>query len=145
MEDTEIVSLTPQHLAQVDDWTSRNAKTLLKLPGVSSDNDNMLGWALIHGNEVLAVAFVRLNEKHVGYLEARVKPSTERQGLATAIVEYTLKQPEVKALVHLHAAVELNNTAAQKILENHGFTRVGYSDDGRMEYANHEHNTDEGN
>jgi len=139
-QDITIVDLRPEHLAQVDRWaSSQNAtKSLLKLPGASlSPTSDMQGWAVLQANEVLAIATVKLNKEHVGYLECMVKPSARRQGLGSQLVEHVLHQPSVETLIHLHAAVDRTNIAAQKTLDDQGFSRTGYSADGRIEFARH--------
>jgi ribosomal protein S18 acetylase RimI-like enzyme len=87
---------------------------------------------------VLAVALVKLNKEHVGYLECRVKPSMGRHGLGSRLVGYVLRQPPIRALIHLHAVVDPDNIAAQKTLEGQNFTRTGYAADGRIEFARHQ-------
>jgi RimJ/RimL family protein N-acetyltransferase len=139
-QDVTIVDLQPEHLAQVETWASgQNAtKTLLKLPGTSlSPTSDMHGWTVLHDKVVLAVAIVNLNKEHVGYLECRVKPSAQRHGIGSELVAYVLRQPAIEALVHLHAVVDPSNIAAQKTLDENGFTRTGYAADGRIEFARH--------
>ena len=70
-------------------------------------------------------------------MECMVKPSARRQGIGSQLVEYILRQPSVETLMHLHAAVDRNNIAAQKTLDEQGFTRTGYTADGRIEFARH--------
>ncbi len=138
--DVTIVDLQPKHLAQVESWaTSQNAtKTLLKQPVTPlSPSSDMQGWAATQDNEVLAIATVKLNEEHVGYLECMVKPSARRQGIGSQLVEYVLHQPSVEILTHLHATVDRTNIAAQKTLDDKGFSRTGYSADGHIEFARH--------
>jgi ribosomal protein S18 acetylase RimI-like enzyme len=139
-QDTTIVTLLQEHLAQVDRWaSSQNAtKALLKLPGTSlSPTSDMHGWAVLRDNEVLAIATVKLNKEHVGYLECMVKPSARRQGIGSQLVEHVLHQPTVETLIHLHAVVDQTNIAAQKTLDSQGFSRTGYAADGRIEFARH--------
>lgn len=139
MHDIRIVPLKQEHLAQVEGWSSGQnaAKTLLKLPGTSlSPASDMYGWAAVDGNgDVAAIATVKLNKEHVGYLECRVKPSERRHGIGSGIVEHVLKQPEVKDLIHLRAAIDLANISAQKTLDEQGFFRRGYTPDGRIEFS----------
>ena len=140
MPDVTIVDLQPEHLTQAEAWaTSQNAsKTLFKLPGASlSPTSDTQGWAVLQDNEVLAIGIVKLNKEHIGYLECMVKPSARRQGIGSQLVEYILRQPSVETLMHLHAAVDRNNIAAQKTLDEQGFTRTGYTADGRIEFARH--------
>jgi predicted acetyltransferase len=142
MKDTVIIPLEHQHLVQVEKWPSRHAamSTLLKMP-VTPDKKqpDSYGWAVLHDEEVLAIATVKLNKEHVGYLNCIVKPGNKRQGIGTKIVEYTLEQPQVKNLVHLHAVVDQGNIAARNILSEQGFTMVGNNPDGYLEFARHKH------
>jgi ribosomal protein S18 acetylase RimI-like enzyme len=135
-----IVDLHPKHLTQVETWTSSQNTTnaLLKLPGTSlSPTSDMNGWAALRDDEVLAIATVKLNKEHVGYLECMVKPSARRQGIGSQLVEYVLRQSPVETLIHLHAVVDSTNIAAQKTLNTYGFSRTGYAADGRIEFARH--------
>jgi N-acetylglutamate synthase-like GNAT family acetyltransferase len=143
MQDVSIVPLEQEHLAQVGNWTSRDVtKTLLKLPGVSvGSTPDSFGWAAVRNQEVLALATVQLNKEHVGYLNCVVKPTETRHGVGTQIIDYVLKQSVIEDLVHLHALIDQDNTAARKILEAQGFTWVGYGSDNRLEFARHKYQT----
>jgi predicted acetyltransferase len=141
MQDVNIVPIEPEHLVQVENWVSHNAtKTLLKLPRapVSATPDSY-GWAAVRDQEVLAITTVRLNKEHVGYLDCMVKPTEARHGIGTQLIDYVLKQSAIENLVHLHTLVDQDNTAAQKILEAQGFSRVGYGSDNQLEFAKHKH------
>jgi RimJ/RimL family protein N-acetyltransferase len=140
MLDINIVPLEADHLAQVGNWAPRDvAKTLLKLPGAPFTAPDSFGWAAIRDQKVLAIATIQFNKEHVAYLNCMVKPTEGGHGVGTQIIEYTLEQPAVKELVHLHALVDQDNTAAQKILETQGFSRVGYGPDTKLEFARHKH------
>ncbi|HET7673621.1 MAG TPA: GNAT family N-acetyltransferase [Candidatus Saccharimonadales bacterium] len=145
MSDTDEFSIIPlehKHTAQIERWPSRHsaASALLKTPvitaGPSPDN---YGWVAVNGDEVLAVATVRLNQERVGYLNCIVKPSSKRKGLTNSLIAHILNQAPVKDIVHLHAAVEPANTAARQALKEHGFTMVGNDQNGYLEYARHKH------
>ena len=139
MDSVKIVPVKPEHLAQTEGWASGQnaAKTLFKQPVRSlAPTSDMHGWAALDDDcKVLAVAMVRLNKEHVGYLECMVKPSERRRGIGSEIVEYVLRQPEVKSLIHLRAAIDLYNIPAQKTLDEQGFFRRGYTPDGRIEFS----------
>ena len=142
MENVDIVPIKTEHLAQVETWASRHAatKTLLKLPRIPiAAGPGSYGWAAVRSQEVLAIANVQLNKEHVGYLNCVVKPTEARQGIGTQMIEYVLKQPAIDDLVHLHALVDQDNAAAQKILDKQGFSRVGYGADNQIEFARHKH------
>jgi ribosomal protein S18 acetylase RimI-like enzyme len=140
-DDIKIIPAGRQQLSQVEAWSARNdaVKTLLKTPrdpstGLSSSSWH---WAALLKDEVVAVATVELNKEHVGYISCIVKPGYQRRGIGSHLFEYALSQPEVKDLMHLHAVVEPANVAARKVLNSHGFSRVGYDDAGRIEFARH--------
>lgn len=141
MPDLNIVPLEHKHLAQTESWASSQnaAKTLLKQPVLSvGPTPDAHGWAALDdGGRLMAIAAVRFDKEHVGYLECMVKPSERRRGIGSEILEYVLDRPEIRSLIHLHAAVAMSNISAQKSLDEHGFTRTGYTDDGRMEFARH--------
>ena len=144
MTDSEItiVPLDHRHIAQVQKWPSRHfaANTLLKNPVESTGHtpDNF-GWAAIRDDEVLAISTVKLNKEHVGYINCIVKPGRQHAGVGTKIFEYTLDQPQVMELIHLHAAIDPGNTAARQVLREHGFTMIGNDHQGYLEYAKHKH------
>jgi N-acetylglutamate synthase-like GNAT family acetyltransferase len=115
------------------------AKTLLKLPKAPAVTPDSFGWAAVRDGKVLAVVTIRFNKEHVAYMNCMVKPTDSGHGIGTQIVDYALKQPSVEELVHLHALVEQDKIAAQKILEDKGFSRVGYGSDGKIEFARHKH------
>lgn len=140
--DVVYIEAKPEHLSQVETWTARNdaIKTLLKTPrDPSAQAPRGWHWAALQGTEVVSVASVELNKEHVGYLNCIVKPDHLRQGIGSRMIEYVLTQPQVKNLAHLHADIEPANIAAQKILNQNGFSRVGYDANGRIEFARHSH------
>jgi L-amino acid N-acyltransferase YncA len=141
-DDIVIVEAKPEHLSRVETWAARNdaVKTLLKTPkDPSAAVPEGWHWAALRGDEVVSVASVELSKEHVGYLNCIVKPGELRQGIGSRMIEYVLAQPQVKNLVHLHAVIEPANTAARKILNQNGFSRVGYDANGHIEFARHAH------
>ncbi len=137
-----IVPFDPRLASRIEAWASQTAvRALLKLPEVNlpvSQNSGLMAWVALRNDEPIALATVSLNDQHIAYLEVLVKPSERRQGVGGQIVEYILEQPAVKELTRLHALVEQDNVAAQKILNQAGFSRIGYSaEDGRLEFAKH--------
>jgi ribosomal protein S18 acetylase RimI-like enzyme len=139
VDNITIIPLEQRHKFQIEGWGTPNAlKTLLKLPEISlGHGTNSESWAAMLGDEVLAVGTITLNPQHVGYLDFLVKPSERRQGIGLLLVEGILRSPFARELGHLHARVEPENTAAQKILSKEGFSRVGTSEDGKIEFAYH--------
>jgi predicted acetyltransferase len=143
MADISIVPIEPNHLAQVGNWAPREvAKTLLKLPKAPAVTPGSFGWAAVRDQKVLAIVTIRFNKEHVAYMNCVVKPGESGHGIGTQIVEYALKQPSVENLVHLHALVDRDKIAAQKILEAQEFSRVGYGEDGKLEFARHKRKSD---
>jgi RimJ/RimL family protein N-acetyltransferase len=142
MQDILITDLKPVHLAQAEDWASRNAavKTLMKSSEISSAAiSDTHSWVALHGEEAVAIVTVKLNKEHVGYINCVVKPTFKRKGIGTNIMKYAMKQPFVTNLVHLHAAIDPNNIPALKVLDSLGFSRSGYNEDGYIELARHKH------
>jgi len=137
MEDIRIVPLGHDHLAQADGWPRNSGQTLLKLPSSAASGADLTGWSALSGDQLVGLVFVTFSQTKVGYLEVRVKPTAARQGIGLKLTDYALSQPPVQAINHLHALVDLDNVAAQKILDQHKFSRIGYSPDGRIEYARH--------
>jgi hypothetical protein len=137
-QDISITKLLPEHLAQTEMWnSSQNAtNSLLKQSNNSlPSTSDIHGWSVLKDDEVLAVATVDIDNEHNGYLECRVKPSVQRQGIGSLLIEYALRQPAVEALSHLHASISLDNISAQVILNKQGFSRTGYTSDGRIEFT----------
>lgn len=143
-DEIEIVDLTPEHIHQVESWAERNeaANTLFKASALNHQNlpsRDKWGWAAIKDNKVLAIATIELNNNRVGYFNCIVKPSEQRQNIGTQIVDYAMKQSSVKNLTHLHSTVDPSNVAAQKILNNYEFTKIGSNAEGKLEFARHVH------
>lgn len=141
MTDIVIEPATEQQLSSMESWAVHNdsAKVLFKssrTPSVGAGKASW-HWAALSGDEVVAIATLELTKEHVGYITCVVKPGRTRQGIGSRLFEFTLARPEAKELSHLHAAVDQLNTPAQKILERHGFSRVGFDSDGRIEFARH--------
>ena len=138
--DIIIIEAKPEHLSQVETWAARNdaVKSLLKTPRTPSHGiPSGQHWAALLDGEVVAIATVELNKQRVGYISCTVKPGRQRQGIGSRIIEYVLSQPSVKNLAHLHSVVDQSNTAARKILNQNGFSRVGYDANGHIEFARH--------
>ncbi len=138
----EIVLLEHKHLAQVEKWPSRHAtvNTLLKQPTESpARHPDYHGWALVRDKEVLAIATIKINKEHVGYINCIVNPGNKRQGIGTMLIGYVLEQPPAQDLVHLHAVIDSDNTAARQVLKKYGFTMIGNDANGYLEYAKHKH------
>lgn len=140
MPDISIVPIEPEHLAQVENWAPREvAKTLLKLPKAPAVTPDSFGWAAIREQKVLAIVTIRFNKERVAYMNCVVKPTEAGQGIGTQIIDYVLKQPEVENLAHLHALIDQDKIAGQKILESQGFSRAGYGPDAKLEFSRHKH------
>lgn len=141
-DEISIVPLDHRHLAQAGKWPSRHfaANTLLKNPVETAGNTpGNFGWAAVKDGEVLAISTVKLNKERVGYINCIVKPGRQHAGIGSKIFEYTLSQPQVDELIHLHAAIDPGNTAARQVLKEHGFTMIGNDEQGYLEYAKHKH------
>jgi RimJ/RimL family protein N-acetyltransferase len=140
MQDVVIMELRPEHLAQVESWASQNTaiKTLLKLPATPSEAaSDSHSWVALNDEEVVAIATVKLNTEHIGYINCIVKPTAKRQGIGTQIMEYVLRRPFVTDLVHLHAVIDPANTPALIVLDSLGFSKTGYDANGYVELARH--------
>lgn len=137
MDDLQIVIADAHHLRQVEAWADQDAsKILLEQSGTTALQHGSAWVVLVHG-EPVAVATIQLDNEHVGYLDFGVKPNERRQGIGARLVAYVLQQPQVRVLHRLHALIEPQNTAAQKIVTRQGFSNVGYAPDGRLEFAKH--------
>jgi|ERR1019366_2348478 RimJ/RimL family protein N-acetyltransferase len=140
--DVEIVPFEPRYSARIEAWSSQNAvKTLLKLPEAtlpSAQDSGHQAWVALIKDEPVALATINFNEQRIAYLNILVKPNERNQGIGSQLIEFVLSQPSVKAIHRLHALVDRDNTAAQKILEREHFSRVGYGvEDGRLEFSKH--------
>ncbi len=142
VEGAEIVSLEHKHLAQVEKWPSRHAaaNTLLKQPAESpARHPDYYGWAIVHDEEVLAIATIKINKERVGYINCIVNPGNKRQGIGTMLMDYVLEHSPAQDLVHLHAVIDPGNTAARQVLKKYDFTMIGNDANGYLEYAKHKH------
>lgn len=124
----DIVPIDESHIAQVASWFQA-------VPSVGLHDS--LGWVAVQHNQPIAVATLSYDGDHIAYLNFVVHPSERRQGIGDELVRQVLAQPDVQAVSHLHALVELDNQAAQKILNHAGFTHTGSSPDGRFVYERH--------
>lgn len=63
-----------------------------------------------------------------------VDPPERRHGVASALLESTLRRLRRRGVAHLSLMVRLTNTAARRFYEKYGFTRIrflrGYYEDG---------------
>lgn len=136
MDDVEIVPLSPSLAAQIEDWSSDPADSLLRRSTRNETGDDQ-GWVALVGDKPVAIVKISVDSSRTGNLDFTVKPSERRHGIGAHIVEYALGQPTVSALARLRAVVEYDNTAAQKILSREGFSQVGYTPEGRLQFERH--------
>ena len=137
MDDSlEIVPLEKHYADQIQTWANQSAsKALLKQSGLNTNPEGVTsGWVTLRNQTPIAVATIHVDIQHIGYLEFMVKPSEQRQGVGAQLVEYVLQQPVVKTLSKLRVLVEHDNIAAQKILAQKDFSRIGYSAEGNLEF-----------
>ena len=83
MPDIVISELKAEHLADAEHWASHNSavKTLLKLPGATHDTtSDTRSWVALDGSETVAIATVKLNKEHVGYINCIVKTDGRTPG-----------------------------------------------------------------
>lgn len=133
-DDITIEPLSPGFVDQIEGWSNPEAVRVLRgLPETGVVGDQM-GWVAVVGGQPIAVATVNAAGSATGFLDFAVKPEERRQGVGARLVAYVLDQAAVNRFARLSAAVELDNTAAQKILTRNGFSRVGFATDGRLEY-----------
>jgi ribosomal protein S18 acetylase RimI-like enzyme len=136
MDDVEIVPLTPSLAAQVEDWSGDSSNSLLRRLARNDTQDNE-GWVALVGNKPVAIVKIDVDSSRTGVLDFTVKPSERRHGIGAHVVEYALSQPSIASLTRLRAVVEYDNTPAQKILSREGFSQVGYTPEGRLEFERH--------
>jgi ribosomal protein S18 acetylase RimI-like enzyme len=139
-ESLTIVPFEPAYAHRIETWSSHNAASmLLKQPGINSPAalGQVHSWVALSGDDPIAVATIHYDSDHIGHLDVMVKPTERRRGVGGELVEYTLNQPDVKDIRRIKARVEHDNIAAQKMLSRQGFSRVGDTDDGRLEFEKH--------
>lgn len=140
-DDLTIVPFAEAYASRIEVWFSQDAvNALLKLPTSvipATQASANRSWVALADKEPVGIATITLDETHAGHLNVRVKPSERRKGVGARLVEYALQQPATKEISHLRAFVELDNTAAQKILTREGFSRTGYTAEGQLEYEKH--------
>lgn len=125
MNDITVIPLRREHWSEIASWENL---------GIERDSD---GWVAVLDGEILGVGVITSTPEHVAYLDFEVKRSARRQGVGAQLVEGILSSPYVKTLTHLKARVTPDNTAAQKILTRRGFSRVGTSPEGQLEFERH--------
>jgi len=132
-----VVRMDSTYQAAIEGWASPNAlKTLLKLPETSfGNNDN--SWVALRKGMPVGLCSVNGDDNGVAYLDFIVKPSERRTGVGSAMIEKVLNDPVVNSITRMHAVVTQDNTGAQKLLEKNGFSRIGFSEDGRLEFERH--------
>lgn len=127
-EQFDIVPIDETHIAQVASWFE---------PVPFAGLHDSLGWVAVQHNGPIAVATLSYDADHVAYLNFVVHPSERRHGVGGQLVRHVLAEPDVRAVSHLQALVEPDNTAAQKILDHAGFSHIGTSPNGRQVYEKH--------
>lgn len=139
MDSITVVPLSSEYRGQVEGWATASAvRTLLKSPEISlaSDSNNQ-SWVAVVDGQAIGLGTISIDHKHVGYLDFMVKPSERRKGIGAALVNVILDSDFAKSLSHLNASVDHDNTAGQKILTRHGFSRIGINENGQLEFARH--------
>lgn len=129
------LEVADQH--QIEGWASPSAlKTLLKLPETSFGT-NSNAWVALRNQVPVGVCSINENSNGTAYLDFIVKPSERRTGVGTVMIEAVLRDPVAGNIMRLRAVVEQDNTGAQKLLVKNGFSKIGFSEDGRLEFERH--------
>jgi predicted acetyltransferase len=119
-------------------WAAEEpGRMLLKLPEIRTSGNEPIGWVMLRNEMPVALATLELDGASSGHIDILVKPSERRRGYGTKLLERVLQEHHIKTLHIVRASAELDNTAAQKVLTNAGFSRVGYAADGRIEFEKH--------
>jgi len=134
-----IVPLTSLYQSKIEAWASDDAGgALFKQSGTHlADGQDSRGWAAVIGSDPIGAVTISRDPSGVDFMYVIVKPSERRHGLGASLVKTALDDPETKKLTRLHAYVEPENTAAQKILIKRGFSQIGYGPDGQIEFELH--------
>lgn len=135
MEEIQIQLIGPAEMSRFDNLLHDSANTLLgAYQNYLRDRRGTLAWQVIRGNEAVAVVTIDIDGSNVGHINLAVMPSARRQGVGSQAIAKVVVTEDVKELRSLRASVSISNTAAQKILIKNGFSRLGNSPDGNLEF-----------
>jgi ribosomal protein S18 acetylase RimI-like enzyme len=133
-----LVPLEPKHLEKADAWfDDKKSRLLFKQPGTPSTTDyagRPLAWAALEGDNAVGAAIITIDQQQMGWLNFAVEPAARRRGVGVSLVSLVLQEPSVRALRKLRVLADPANTGGQKVLEHNGFSRIGYSAEGEVEF-----------
>lgn len=109
--------------ADVDAW--------LKL--ISDDPDNRFGYLIYQDSQPVAFLDLELNNDNSASIAFGVKPEFRGQGFGKKIIQELVTLPNLQGIKKLHAGVEPDNAASQKVLLANGFTKIS-EEDGIIEF-----------
>ena len=135
MEPIELEEADKFDIARYQNWLEEGASSGLLL---GSSVDHVKGgtpsaWlAKIDGVIVATVTIVQ--EDQHSYISLGVDPSKRRQGIGSRTLSQLLLESSVMQIRSLHARVSTSNTGAQKMLIKNGFSKLGYTQEGRLDF-----------
>ncbi|OGT47927.1 MAG: ribosomal-protein-alanine N-acetyltransferase [Gammaproteobacteria bacterium RIFCSPHIGHO2_12_FULL_38_11] len=108
-----------QHILQntLSDWT----------PSIFQDcfNDHYYNWIIRDNNKPAGFITVKNNHDHWEIMQIVIDKNYQQQGLATKLVEYTIKQAKKLSVEKIQLEVRRSNTAAISLYQKCGFQKVG--------------------
>lgn len=109
--------------ADVDAW--------LKL--ISDDPYNRFGYLIYRDSQPVAFLDLELNNDNSASIAFGVKPELRGQGLGKMIINEVTALSNLQGIKKIHAGVEPENVASQRVLQANGFVRMS-EEDGIIEF-----------
>ena len=109
--------------ADVDAW--------LKL--IKDDPENRFGYLIYQDSQPVAFLDLELNDDNSASIAFGVKPELRGQGLGGKIIQEVMVLPNLQGITKIHAGVEPDNAASQKVLLSNEFVKVS-EEDGVIEF-----------
>lgn len=97
------------------------------------NSDKRFGYMIYEELQPIAFLDLELYDDHSASIAFGVKPEARGQGLGKMIIKDVMALPSLYGVKKLHAGVELENIASQKVLLSSGFTKLS-EQDGIIEY-----------
>lgn len=133
MDNPYIEPMQPHEASRYDTWFNDGGAVMTGGSSTSPRSAAMY-WKTVWRGEVIAIAKVAV-DKNIGYLNIATRSDMRRRGIGSNTIAALLNQPEIKQLRELRSRAQSSNTAAQRTLMKNGFSKLGFSPEGLVEYS----------
>lgn len=141
MEDLRFEEFTFKDMPELQSWFAQpnaenkfindyaDVETWLEL---IESSDKRFGYMIYQDLQPIAFLDLELYDDHSASIAFGVKPELRGKGLGKKIIQEVMNLPSLKTITQIHAGVEPDNIASQKVLLSNGFRKT--TEEGIIEF-----------